>query len=228
MHRRLALILTLLLLVGTAGAADYHRAGRFALGCEIGGSLSVGELLPIEFKPAPDAEWSIIVPVPLYPGNGLDIGALVDFHPGEHFGLRAWWGSQIPVQPQAAPPSYIDEITGSFHRFGLDALAYLEQGDVCFDVGLGLFCILASYEFLFDDFTTAEEDWETISGDTWTAGISPQLGIELFFSDSLALGGRLMAPISLLSDDDNAETDEEGYGNDGDGVELRIHLKYYF
>ncbi len=227
MTRRISLLFLVVLLSLPAAAATADLVGRLGLGFEFGGSLSVGELLPIEFKPAPDAEWSIIVPVPLYPGNGLDIGATVDYSPVERLNLRAWWGSQIPLQPQAALPSYLDEVSGSFHRFGLDVLTYLTVDEISVNLGLGGFYILAGYEFLFDDFTTEEEDWERISGDTWTAGLTPQLGVDLRFGQNFVLGGRILAPISLVSNDDNTETDDEGYGNDGDGLELRLHIKYF-
>lgn len=216
------------LIFSTPARAVSPRHGRFSIGLEMGGSLSVGELLPIEFKPSPTADWSIIVPVPLYPGNGLDVGAAVEYYPTHHLGLRAFWGTQIPVQPMAALPSYIRDVSGSFHRMGLDVFGYMTEGRISLDAGIGVFCVLAGYEFMFDDFTTQEEDWEKITGETWTAGLNPHLGADMFLTENLALGGRLSAPISLISDDGNDDTEEEGFGNHGAGVQLRLHLKRLF
>lgn len=203
---------------------DPHCRGRLSFGLEVGGSLSVGELLPIEFKPSPNAEWGIIVPVPLYPGNGLDVGAVVEYRPTDRMGIRAGWGTQIPMQPMAALPSYIKDVTGSFNRFGLDFFGYVREGRICGNVGLGVFFSTAGYEFLFDDFTTQEEEWETITGKTWTAGITPQMGMDLFLTDTFAIGGRLLAPISLVSDDGKDDTVHEGFGNYSGGIQLRLHL----
>ncbi len=205
---------------------SFHR--RLTFGLEIGGSLSVGELLPIEFKPSPDAEWGIIVPVPLYPGNGLDVGAFVEYRPTEWMGVRAGWGTQVPVQPMAALPSYIRDVTGSFNRFGLDLFGYAGGGRMYGDAGMGVFFSKASYRFLFDDFTTQEEEWETVTGDTWTAGITPQVGMDLFLNDGTAIGGRLLAPISLVSDDGKDDTSDEGFGNYSGGIQLRLHFKRLF
>ena len=204
----------------------FPRVGSLFLGMELGGSLSVGELLPIEFKPSPDADWAIIVPVPLYPGNGLDIGAFMEYYPCSGLGVRAGCGTQIPVQPMAELPSYIDHVTGSYHRFGIDFFGLVSEGRIKADVGMGVFCSLADYRFQFNDFTTQEEDWETKEGSFWTIGVTPQLGMDLRVGDGLILGGRLLAPVSLFSGDGDPETENEGFGSAGAGLWLRVHLKH--
>ena len=142
-------------------------------------------------------------------------------------GVRAGWGTQIPMQPMAALPSYIKDVTGAFNRFGLDFFGYVGEGRISGDVGLGVFFSMASYEFLFNDFTTQEEDWETITGETWTAGITPQMGMDLFLTEDIAIGGRVLAPISLVSDDGKDDTADEGFGNYSGGIQLRLHFKRF-